>query len=177
MAERRTALLATQALLLVTACWGSTFFLIKDLLDRVPVLDFLAVRFAIATLALALMFPRAFGSLDRRARGHAVVLGLLYGCAQILQTAGLGHTSASVGGFITGMYVVATPLFAGMPTVLIHWPEASYMPHVAITLSTCVQTHVGTTCSPVTGLRPPAASVIAMTARSRTSTSSAHCRV
>ena len=110
--RNRTGLLATFALLLVTACWGSTFFLIKDLLTRVPVLDFLAIRFAIATLALTLMFPRAFGSLDKRARGHAVVLGLLYGCAQILQTAGLGHTSASVGGFITGMYVVCTPLFA-----------------------------------------------------------------
>jgi drug/metabolite transporter (DMT)-like permease len=112
MTTRRTGLLATTALLLVTACWGSTFFLIKDLLTRVPVLDFLAVRFAIATLALALMFPRAFGSLDNQARRRAVVLGLLYGCAQILQTTGLGHTSASVGGFITGMYVVCTPLFA-----------------------------------------------------------------
>src|SRR4051794_2230158 len=110
--RNRTGLLATVALLLVTACWGSTFFLIKDLLTRMPVLDFLAVRFAIATIALALMFPRAFGSLGSRARRRAVVLGLLYGCAQILQTTGLGHTSASVGGFITGMYVVCTPLFA-----------------------------------------------------------------
>jgi drug/metabolite transporter (DMT)-like permease len=42
------------------------------------------------------------------------VLGLLYGVAQILQTAGLAHTSASVSGFITGMYVVATPLLAAL---------------------------------------------------------------
>jgi drug/metabolite transporter (DMT)-like permease len=41
-----------------------------------------------------------------------VVLGLLYGVAQILQTAGLAHTAASVSGFITGMYVVLTPVFA-----------------------------------------------------------------
>jgi drug/metabolite transporter (DMT)-like permease len=41
-----------------------------------------------------------------------VVLGLLYGLAQILQTAGLAHTPASVSGFITGMYVVCTPLLA-----------------------------------------------------------------
>ncbi len=40
-------------LLLVTAIWGSTFFLIKDLLDRVPTLDFLAVRFTIASVAAA----------------------------------------------------------------------------------------------------------------------------
>lgn len=114
MTARRTALLATLTLVLVTATWGSTFFLIKDLLDRVPVLDFLAVRFAIASVALVVVFPRALGRLSRRSARTAVVLGLLYGVAQILQTTGLAHTAASVSGFITGMYVVATPLFAAV---------------------------------------------------------------
>lgn len=112
MSERRTAALATLALLGMTACWGSTFFLIKDLLDRVPVLDFLAVRFAIATVTLWLIFPRALGAVSRERWRPALVLGLLYGVAQILQTAGLAHTPASVSGFITGLYVVCTPLFA-----------------------------------------------------------------
>jgi drug/metabolite transporter (DMT)-like permease len=111
---RRTSLLATLALLAITATWGSTFFLIKDLLDRVPVLDFLAVRFTIASVALFLLFPRALGRLSRGSARSAVVLGLLYGVAQILQTTGLAHTPASVSGFITGMYVVATPLFAAL---------------------------------------------------------------
>lgn len=110
--ERRTSLLATLALLAMTATWGSTFYLIKDLLDRVPTLDFLAVRFAIAAAAMLLVAPRAIGRLSPDVRRHAVVLGLLYGVAQILQTAGLAHTPASVSGFITGMYVVCTPLFA-----------------------------------------------------------------
>lgn len=112
MRERPTTLLATLALLAMTACWGSTFFLIKDLLDRVPVLDFLAVRFTVATVALFLMFPRALARLSPQVRRQAAVLGLLYGVAQILQTAGLAHTPASVSGFITGMYVVCTPLLA-----------------------------------------------------------------
>jgi drug/metabolite transporter (DMT)-like permease len=112
--SRRTSVLATLALLGMTACWGSTFFLIKDLLDRLPVLDFLAVRFAIAAAALWLIFPRALGRLDRVSLRQSVVLGLLYGTAQILQTAGLAHTPASVSGFITGMYVVCTPLFAAL---------------------------------------------------------------
>jgi drug/metabolite transporter (DMT)-like permease len=111
---RRTPLLATLALLAITAGWGSTFFLIKELLDRVPTLDFLGIRFAIAALALVLMAPRAFGRLSREARRQAVVLGLLYGFGQILQTAGLAHTPASVSGFITGLYVVATPVFAAL---------------------------------------------------------------
>lgn len=113
-ASRRTTLLATAALLAVTACWGSTFFLIHDLLTRIPTLDFLAVRFTIASLTLIALAPRALGRLTRESRRHAVVLGCLYGTAQILQTAGLAKTPASVSGFITGMYVVATPLFAAL---------------------------------------------------------------
>ena len=112
MSERRTSLLAALALLGIAACWGSTFFLIKDLLDRVPTLDFLAVRFSIAALALLVVAPRAIARLSPTVRRHALVLGLLYGLAQILQTAGLAHTAASVSGFVTGLYVVCTPLLA-----------------------------------------------------------------
>jgi len=122
--ERRNSLLAALALLAMTACWGSTFYLIKDLLDRVPVLDFLAVRFAIASVALFLLAPRALGRLSKEARKHAMVLGVLYALAQILQTAGLAHTPASVSGFITGMYVVCTPLLA------------AYLLHTRITIMT-----------------------------------------
>ena len=110
--SRRSSLSATLALLGITAMWGSTFFLIRDLLVRVPTLDFLAVRFAIASLALLVVAPRAVARLSPASRRSAVVLGLLYGVAQILQTAGLAHTAASVSGFITGMYVVLTPVFA-----------------------------------------------------------------
>ena len=112
--SRRISLLATLALVGLTASWGSTFFLIKDLLDRVPTLDFLAIRFAIAGIAMVLVAPRALARLSRESRRQAVVLGMLYGVAQILQTAGLAHTAASVSGFITGMYVVCTPLFAAV---------------------------------------------------------------
>lgn len=112
--SRRTSWLASLALLAMAACWGSTFFLIKDLLDRVPTLDFLAVRFAIASVVLVLVAPKALGRLSPEVRKHAVVLGLLYGVAQILQTTGLAHTAASVSGFVTGLYVVFTPLLAAV---------------------------------------------------------------
>ena len=109
---RRTTLLAAAALLALAACWGSTFFLIKDLLDRVPTLDFLALRFTIASLVLLVVAPKALRRLSPAVRKHAVVLGALYGVAQILQTAGLAHTPASISGFVTGLYVVFTPLLA-----------------------------------------------------------------
>ncbi len=42
----RTELLAFAALLAMTAAWGSTFFMIKDIVTRIAVPDLLAVRFA-----------------------------------------------------------------------------------------------------------------------------------
>lgn len=110
----RTRLVASGALLATAACWGSTFFLIHGLVTRVPVIDFLAIRFAVAALVLLLAAPRAVRLLSRDQIRHAVVLGVIYGIAQILQTAGLAHTPASVSGFITGMYVVCTPLFGAL---------------------------------------------------------------
>jgi drug/metabolite transporter (DMT)-like permease len=112
-ARSRTEMLALLALLVMTAAWGSTFFLIKDVVTRMPVADLLAVRFAIASVALALIAaPRLH--LSRPVVVYGVLLGLLYGAAQILQTAGLAHTSASVSGFVTGLYVVATPLLTAL---------------------------------------------------------------
>ena len=58
--------------------------------------------------------PRALLRLSPEARRRSVALGALYGVAQILQTAGLAHTAASVSGFVTGLYVVATPLLAAV---------------------------------------------------------------
>jgi drug/metabolite transporter (DMT)-like permease len=63
---------------------------------------------------MVVLAPKALGRLTHDSRRHAVVLGCLYGVAQILQTAGLAKTPASVSGFITGMYVVATPVFAAL---------------------------------------------------------------
>jgi len=109
----RTELLAFLALLTMTAAWGSTFFLIKDVVTRIPVPDLLAIRFAIASVALALVTaPRL--RMSRTVITYGVLLGLLYGAAQILQTAGLAHTSASVSGFVTGLYIVATPLLTAV---------------------------------------------------------------
>jgi drug/metabolite transporter (DMT)-like permease len=99
----------TVALLAVTAIWGSTFFLIKDVVTRIPAADLLAVRFALASLGLAVLAGRRL-TLSRSMLVSGTGLGLLYGAAQVLQTLGLAATAASVSGFLTGLYVVATPL-------------------------------------------------------------------
>jgi drug/metabolite transporter (DMT)-like permease len=112
-ARSRTERLAFLALLAMTAAWGSTFFLIKDLVTRMPVAHLLAIRFAIASVALGFIAAHRI-HLSRPVVIYGVLLGLLYGSAQILQTAGLSHTSASVSGFVTGLYVVATPLLTAI---------------------------------------------------------------
>jgi drug/metabolite transporter (DMT)-like permease len=104
--------LATLGLLAVTAIWGSTFVLIKDVVGRMPVTDFLAVRFVIAAVTMLLLFALPLRRLDRKQCLRGFGLGLLYGVAQWLQTEGLARTSPSVSGFVTGMYVVITPILA-----------------------------------------------------------------
>ena len=113
MAIRRGELGPLIALLAMTAAWGSTFFLIKDVVTRIPVPDLLTVRFTIAAVALAIVAgPRLRMPMTTLRRG--LLLGLLYGIAQLLQTFGLAHTAASVSGFLTGLYVVLTPLLSAL---------------------------------------------------------------
>ena len=108
----RNTLLPTLGLLTMTAVWGSTFVLIKDVVARMPVADFLAVRFAVAALAMLALFPRHVWRLGRAGLARGLALGAIYGCGQLLQTWGLALISPSVSGFATGMYVVFTPILA-----------------------------------------------------------------
>lgn len=111
-AASRIGLLATIGLLAMTAVWGSTFVLIKGVVDRMPVADFLAVRFVVAAVFMFALFHRHVARLSRRQLWRGVALGALYGVGQLLQTWGLALISPSVSGFVTGMYVVFTPILA-----------------------------------------------------------------
>ena len=103
---------ALAALIAVTAVWGVTFVQVKDAVALYPLFAFLAVRFVLATLALAGPAARRVPSLGRRGAGAAAALGLLLATGYGLQTAGLQRTTVSGTGFVTGMYVVLTPLIA-----------------------------------------------------------------
>jgi drug/metabolite transporter (DMT)-like permease len=104
--------LATLALVGVTAVWGGTFVVVQDAVEQMPVLPFLFWRFALAAAVMALLRPRAVRGLSPAKRRHGMYLGLLLGGGYVLQTFGLLHTSATISGFITGMFVVFTPLIA-----------------------------------------------------------------
>ena len=103
---------ALLALVLVTAVWGVTFVQVKDAVALYPLFAFLAVRFWIATLTLAVPGLPRIRSLGRPGLVGGAFLGLLLAAGYTLQTAGLERTTVSSTGFITGMYVVLTPLIA-----------------------------------------------------------------
>lgn len=104
--------LAIGALVAITAVWGSTFPISKDLLTRLPVPDFLALRFLTAALVVGLVRPGALRRAGRRVIGVGVGLGALYFVGQYLQFVGLRHTAPTVSAFVVSMYVVFTPLLA-----------------------------------------------------------------
>lgn len=94
--------------------WGSTFVVVKDAVERMPVMDFLAWRFAVAALVMAAVRPGAVRRLSPAARRQGVVLGLALAAGYVTQTFGLQRTPATVSGFITGLFVVFTPLCSGL---------------------------------------------------------------
>ncbi|HVM16064.1 MAG TPA: DMT family transporter [Gaiellaceae bacterium] len=99
-------------LLAVTAVWGLTFVQVKDAVEVYPLFAFLALRFAIATATLAPAAGLRLRTLRSPGVGAGVVLGGLLALGYALQTAGLALTTVSAAGFVTGLYVVLTPVFA-----------------------------------------------------------------
>jgi drug/metabolite transporter (DMT)-like permease len=110
----RTRLIAVVALVAVTAVWGSTFALSKDLTTRMTVTDYLACRFLAAAVLVAAVRPRVVLSMDRRTALAGVILGALYTTGQLLQFLGLQHTAPTVSAFVVSLYVVFTPMLAAL---------------------------------------------------------------
>jgi len=104
--------LAVFALLGVGFTWGAAFVLMKDAIEQQPYMDFLATRFTVAALAMIMLRPRValrFESGDIKLGG---LIGVVLAFGYITQTIGLELTTAATSGFLTGLYVVFTPLIA-----------------------------------------------------------------
>jgi drug/metabolite transporter (DMT)-like permease len=99
-------------LLAVTAVWGVTFVQVKDAVAIYPLFAFLAVRFALASATLAPVAAGRLRGLGKDGLRAGAILGILLAAGFALQTAGLERTTVSSTGFITGLYVLLTPLFA-----------------------------------------------------------------
>ena len=101
---------AIVVLVVVTAIWGVTFVQVKGAVALYPLFAFLALRFAIASCTLAPPGLRRMHTLGARGIRAGALAGSLTAAGYLLQTAGLQRTSISSAGFITGLYVVLTPL-------------------------------------------------------------------
>lgn len=106
--------LAPLALLTVAALWGSTFFMMKEAIQRQDVNSFLFTRFSVAVIAMLLIRPQVVKLFNRDMVAKGFISGTFLAAGYIFQTFGLALTSAAVTGFITGLYVVATPLMAAL---------------------------------------------------------------
>ena len=92
----------------ITLVWGTSFVVVKNALDTIPVSLLLALRFSIAAACFA------FVRFDRRALIPALWLGLMGFAGFATQTIGLVTTTASKAAFITGLSVILTPLVAAL---------------------------------------------------------------
>ncbi len=104
--------LAPWALLLVAMAWGWSFVIMKDSIQRQSVNNFLFTRFAAAVIVMVIIRPQVIKLLTRDLLLRAGTAGIFLGFGYIFQTLGLARTGAAITGFVTGLYVVITPLFA-----------------------------------------------------------------
>ena len=86
--------------------------LMKPAINQEPFWDFLATRFTIATLIMVVVRPRSLARFNKRMLIRGSILGVFLGLAYVFQTINLGLTTAAITGFLTGLYVVLTPIFA-----------------------------------------------------------------
>ena len=101
---------AVIALVFVAVVWGAGFVLMKDAINDQPVFDFLATRFTLATLVMVAIRTQVLSAINKKTLLRGSILGVMLGLAYITQTIGLDLTTAAITGFLTGLYVVFTPL-------------------------------------------------------------------
>lgn len=100
------------ALLSIAAIWGMTFVMMVDPIQQQGVNDFLSFRFTLAAIILILIRPRVLRQISVPLLKKGGIAGIFLGGGFAFQTLGLSVTTPAITGFITGLYVVITPLLA-----------------------------------------------------------------
>jgi len=102
--------LGVASLLVVTIAWGASFVAMKPAMDKSPVFDFLAIRFTIAAILMVIAKPKVLKALKGKTLLYGIILGVILGFSYITQTIGLTLSTAAITSFVTGLYVILTPL-------------------------------------------------------------------
>jgi drug/metabolite transporter (DMT)-like permease len=106
--------LAEVALVGIAAVWGLTFVMVQDAIEQIEPMAFLAYRFLPASVLVGVVFWRQLRRLSRAGWRAGFVMGIFLTGGYVAQTFGLENTTASNAGFITGLFVVLTPLFGSL---------------------------------------------------------------
>jgi drug/metabolite transporter (DMT)-like permease len=102
---------AELALAGITIIWGTTFVIVKSALTDVSAFLFLALRFSLAAIVLAVIYRKA---VRRAALGPGLLAGGLLFTAYVFQTLGLERTTASKSAFLTGLSIPMVPLASSL---------------------------------------------------------------
>ncbi|MDX1357507.1 MAG: DMT family transporter [Clostridia bacterium] len=97
-------------LLFLTAFWGISFPLMRNVLAYIPAIPYLAIRFIIAAIVVSIVFfnkHRHIGKIELRG---GIMIGFLLFAGMVLQVYGLYSTTASNSAFITSMSVAFVPI-------------------------------------------------------------------
>ena len=105
---------AEVALVGIAAVWGLTFVMVQDAIELLPAMAFLGYRFVPAALLVALVFRRRLIGLSPAGWRAGALMGVFLTGGYVFQTLGLEETSASNAGFITGLFVVVTPVLGAL---------------------------------------------------------------
>jgi len=114
MSEANLRRVSELALVGIASIWGLTFVMVKDAIEELPTMAFLAYRFIPASMIVAVVFRRQLASLSRDGWRAGAVMGLFLAGGYIFQTLGMENTTASNAGFITGLFVVLTPVLGAI---------------------------------------------------------------
>jgi drug/metabolite transporter (DMT)-like permease len=98
----------------IAAVWGLTFVMVQDAIEEIEPMAFLAYRFLPAGLLVGAVFWRPLRNLPAAGWRSGLVMGAFLTAGYVSQTFGLEHTTASNAGFITGLFVVLTPLIGSL---------------------------------------------------------------
>src|SRR5262245_35899910 len=107
----KTDLTSDAVLILTTVIWGSTFVIVKDVVEQWPPVAYITVRFVLAALILLALFPRRVLIAGSRQWCAGATLGVLMGAGFALQAIGQVSTTPAKSAFITGLTTPLVPFF------------------------------------------------------------------
>ena len=95
-----------------TIFWGSSFFIIKDTLDEIPVYFLLTLRFLLSAVIMSVIFYKKWKLINKDYIISGAITGVFLALAYICQTIGLKYTTPGTNAFLTTVYCIIVPFMA-----------------------------------------------------------------